>query len=217
MMTMKPISTNIVWHHTQVTADDRRCVLGQNGCVLWLTGLSGSGKSTIARALEHALLKMGHAAYVLDGDNIRHGLNADLDFSPQARTENIRRVAEVAALFADAGLIVITAFISPYTADRQKARVIVNRAEDSATAQGVDRFLEVFINTPLEVCEARDPKALYAKARAGKIQDFTGISAPFEAPLAPDLEIKTVSRAVEDCVGDIVAHLVTAGFVEKTG
>jgi len=212
-MTGNPGSKNIVWHHAQVTAEDRHRVLGQRGCVLWLTGLSGSGKSTIAGALEHALLQAGHAAYVLDGDNIRHGLNADLDFSPPSRSENIRRVAEVAALFAEAGLITITAFISPYAADRERAREIVNRAGGAEAGRMANRFLEVFINTPLAICEARDPKALYAKARAGIIPDFTGISAPFEVPAAPDLDVKTAGVSVETCVGNIVDCLVKTGFM----
>ncbi len=214
---MKPKSGNIVWHEANVTADDRHRVLNQRGCVLWMSGLSGSGKSTIARALEHTLLRAGHAAYVLDGDNIRHGLNADLDFAPAARTENIRRVAEVAALFADAGLITITAFISPYAADRQRARDIVNGAASGTSGRTAGRFLEVFVNTPLAVCENRDPKALYAKARAGKIPDFTGISAPFEAPATPELELLTDDTPVESSVQRILAYLEANGILPPKG
>jgi adenylylsulfate kinase len=210
---MKPKSENIVWHAAAVTADDRRRVLHQSGCVLWMTGLSGSGKSTIARALEQRLLIQGHAAYVLDGDNIRHGLNADLDFSPESRSENIRRVAEVAALVADAGLITITAFISPYAADRKRAATIINGDAVSTPA----RFIEVFIDTPLAVCEQRDPKALYAKARAGNIPDFTGISAPFEAPENPDLTLRTASMSVEKAVDMIVDYLHTHNHLETEG
>ncbi len=208
-----PKSENIVWSTPGVTDDDRRRVLRQRGCVLWLTGLSGSGKSTIARALEQRLLQDGHAAYVLDGDNIRHGLNADLDFSPAARKENIRRVAEIAALLADAGLIAITAFISPYQADRQRARGIITASTAPATAPRPSHpFFEIFVNTPLAVCEQRDPKTLYARARAGLIPDFTGISAPFEAPESPDLELHTESTPVEHCVAAILDLLNDNGI-----
>jgi adenylylsulfate kinase len=214
---MKPKSENIVWHTTNVTGDDRCRVLNQQGCVLWMSGLSGSGKSTIARALEHALLLQGHAAYVLDGDNIRHGLNADLDFSPAARTENIRRVAEVAALFADAGLITITAFISPYAADRQRARDIINGTGSATSGGPGGRFTEVFVNTPLAVCESRDPKALYAKARAGKIPDFTGISAPFEPPTSPELELPTATMTVQTAVNHVIGYLERTGILTIKG
>ncbi len=210
---MKPTSGNIVWHETHVKRDDRYRVFKQRGCVLWMTGLSGSGKSTIARALEHALMQGGHAAYVLDGDNIRHGLNADLDFSPAGRAENIRRVAEVAALFADAGLITIAAFISPYAGDRQHARHVIAGGERPTAS----RFIEVFVNTPLDVCEGRDPKALYARARAGKIPDFTGISAPFEAPTAPDLELRTADTPVDNCVQHVLDHLEETGILPPGG
>ncbi len=203
-----PKSENIVWSATGVTDDDRRRVLRQRGCVLWLTGLSGSGKSTIARALELRLLQDRHTAYVLDGDNIRHGLNVDLDFSPAARTENIRRVAEVAALLADAGLITITAFISPYQADRQKAREIVTASTAPAAAPRPGHpFFEIFVNTPLAVCEQRDPKSLYARARAGLIPEFTGISAPFEAPTTPELVLHTEVNSVASCVAEILSLL----------
>ncbi|HAS84031.1 MAG TPA: adenylyl-sulfate kinase [Verrucomicrobia bacterium] len=203
-----PKSENIVWSATGVTDHDRRRVLRQRGCVLWLTGLSGSGKSTIARALELRLLQDRHTAYVLDGDNIRHGLNVDLDFSPAARTENIRRVAEVAALLADAGLITITAFISPYQADRQKAREIVTASTAPAAAPRPGHpFFEIFVNTPLAVCEQRDPKSLYARARAGLIPEFTGISAPFEAPTTPELVLHTEVNSVASCVAEILSLL----------
>lgn len=196
---------NIVWHAGHVTAEDRAQVLGQRGCVLWFTGLSGSGKSTVARAVEEALLQRGHAAYVLDGDNVRHGLNSDLGFSPEDRKENIRRLGEVAALFADSGLITITAFISPYQADRDQARRILEER-----AQG--RFFEVYVNTPLEVCESRDPKKLYAKARAGEIPDFTGISAPFEAPASPEIELLTHQKDIPACVEQVLEQLSKAGI-----
>ncbi len=206
---------NIVWHHGQIGREAREAITRQRGCVLWLTGLSGSGKSTIARALEAELTRGGHLAYVLDGDNIRHGLNADLDFSPAGRDENIRRISEVAALFADAGLITITAFISPYRADRARAHDIVTRALTATTAtdaSGADasdtpRFLEVFVDTPLAVCEARDPKGLYVKARAGTIGEFTGISAPYEPPTAPAIALQTEAQAVAESVRVIIDAL----------
>ncbi len=195
---------NITWHAASVSPEDRERLLGQKGCVLWFTGLSGSGKSTIAVALEEALVKRGNLAYVLDGDNVRHGLNADLTFSPTDRTENIRRVSEVAALFADAGIIVITAFISPYRSDREEAR----------RKMPADRFIEVFVDTPLDVCESRDPKRLYAKARAGEISDFTGIGAPYEVPRAPEIELLTHKKGIPECIEQIIAELHTAGILK---
>jgi adenylylsulfate kinase len=211
---------NIVWHQGHVTAEDRARVLGQRGCVLWFTGLSGSGKSTIARALEEALLNAGHAAYVLDGDNVRHGLNSDLDFSPESRKENIRRLGEVAKLFADSGLITITAFISPYQKDRDRARKIVEAdVSDSQPSQPhtplppAPRFFEVYVNTPLAVCESRDPKKLYAKARTGEIPNFTGISAPFESPGTPEIELLTHENSIEACVNQVLLALQTAGII----
>ncbi len=198
-----PSTRNLTWHDGEVTVDDRGGLLHQRGCVIWLTGLSGSGKSTIARCLEALLVESGHLAYVLDGDNVRHGLNGDLGFSPEDRQENIRRLAEVAALFADAGVLTITAFISPYRHDRQQARQKVPAG----------RFVEVFIDTPLEICEQRDPKGLYAKARAGEIQQFTGIDAPYEAPEAPELSLPTKERPVDDCARAIMQHLKAAGFI----
>lgn len=210
---MKPSSNNIVWHDSTVSEAERRQVLSQKGVVLWFSGLSGSGKSTIARALEKRLLQNNKAAFVLDGDNLRHGLNADLGFSQDDRAENIRRVAEVAALMADAGLIIITAFISPYAKHRAQAASIVNRADPDKDGP-VDRFIEVFINTPLDVCEARDPKALYNKARKGLIKDFTGISAPFEPPQAPNLTVCTTEKSVEECVQEILHVLTERGIME---
>ncbi len=206
---MQPANqSNIVWHPTRVTPDDRRALLGQSGCVLWMTGLSGSGKSTIAVELESQLVRAGHAAYVLDGDNIRHGLNADLDFSPEGRKENIRRIAQVAALFADAGIITITAFISPYRADRAAARAIINQSPDGSR----NRFQEVFINTPLAICEQRDPKALYQKARKGEITDFTGIQAPFEVPERPEIEVPAGNLPLPECVNVILQNLAPFGI-----
>jgi adenylyl-sulfate kinase len=184
---MQSLSTNIVWHQGEVTKARRAALLGHAPKTIWLTGLSASGKSTLAYALEHQLVDMGKPCYVLDGDNVRHGLNKDLDFSEASRTENIRRIAEVAKLMNDAGLIVITAFISPLRADRQMAKDIIG-----------DDFKEVYVSTSIDICESRDPKGLYAKARAGQVKHFTGISAPYEAPEAPDLMIDTSQGLLED-------------------
>ena len=184
------MNRTVVWHAGQVTVEDRYILLKQRPATLWLTGLSGAGKSTVACALERRLLDCGHAAYVLDGDNVRHGLNRDLGFSPGDRAENIRRIAEVARLLNDAGLIVITAFISPYREDREMARTIV----------GQTVFLEVHVNTPIDVCEKRDPKGFYRLARAGELPAFTGVSAPYEAPLAPVCSIDTSTYSVDESV-----------------
>jgi bifunctional enzyme CysN/CysC len=192
-----PVSRNILRSESLVSAADREKLLGHKPRTIWLTGLSGSGKSTIAKVLERSLFDKGHHAYILDGDNIRHGLNRDLGFSAADRTENIRRIAEVARLMNDAGLIVITAFISPYRRDRSEARQII----------GDDHFLEVFVDADLEVCEQRDPKGLYRKARAGEIAQFTGISAPYEPPEKPKLRIQTADSDVEQCVAAIIAAL----------
>ncbi|HEY3417515.1 MAG TPA: adenylyl-sulfate kinase, partial [Armatimonadota bacterium] len=178
-------------------AVDRAHLLGQRPCTLWLTGLSGSGKSTLANALEERLLAMGHACFVLDGDVVRQGLNKDLGFSPDDRKENIRRIAEVARLFNEAGMLAITAFISPYQQDRQMAREIV----------GEERFLEIFVDAPLQECERRDPKGLYRQARAGHIPDFTGISAPYEPPAEPELRLETAEQSVEESVERILLLL----------
>jgi len=190
-------SENITWTRGKITADERARQNQHAGCVVWLTGLSAAGKSTIATELERVLFSNGRHAFVLDGDNMRHGLCSDLAFSPDDRKENIRRVGEVARLFAEAGLICITAFISPYRSDRDLARSIAPTG----------KFIEVYLNVPLEVCAQRDPKGLYAKARAGKIQNFTGISAPYEAPLQPELELRTDQMNVADCVAAIQARL----------
>ncbi len=190
-------SDNIFWSQGKITAEHRSRRNGYPGCVIWLTGLSGSGKSTIANELERELFNLGKNAYVLDGDNVRHGLCSDLGFSPHERTENIRRVGEVAKLFADAGVICVTAFISPYREDRDLVRQMLQ----------VDQFVEVFVNAPVEVCEQRDPKGLYAKARANELQEFTGISAPYEPPLKPELELLTAEATIETCVARILDHL----------
>ena len=169
----------------------------QAGSVVWLTGLSGAGKSTIAEKLEECLRQRGRHTYVLDGDKVRTGLCSDLGFSPEARKENIRRIAEVARLFADAGIVCIVAFISPYRADRDRARTLVPAG----------RFIEAYLSTPLEICEQRDTKGLYAKARAGLVKDFTGVSAPYEAPLHPELELRTDKLTVAECVSALIAKV----------
>ncbi len=190
-------SNNIYWSQGKVTGRQRESRNGHLGCVLWLTGLSGAGKSTIATELERELFYLGKHVYVLDGDNVRHGLCSDLGFAPKDRTENIRRVGEVAKLFSDAGVICVTAFISPYRSDRDLVRKIMPR----------DRFMEVYVNAPLETCEQRDPKGLYAKARANEIKEFTGISAPYEAPLNPELELRTDQLTVSESVAKIIEFL----------
>ena len=199
---MKPKSQNIQGHDGNVTQSDREGLLGQRGCALWFTGLSGSGKSTLARAVEARLQAMGRLSYVLDGDNLRTGLCANLGFSPEDRSENIRRVGELAALFVDAGVITLTAFISPYRSDRELARKAV----------GVERFLEVFLDVSLATCEARDPKGLYQKARAGELSEFTGISAPYEAPKHPTLRIDG-ALVLEDSVARVLGTLEERGFL----
>ncbi len=199
----EPKSTHITWHGGHVTQNEREQIFGQKGCVLWFTGLSGSGKSTIARRVEQLLLERGRYAYVLDGDNLRFGLNKDLGFSPEDRTENIRRVGCVAQLFSDAGSIVLTAFISPYRKDRDAARALVPEG----------RFLEVHVATELATCEARDPKGLYKKARSGVIPNFTGISAPYEAPEAAELVLKTEGKTVDQTAQEVVDHLLASGYL----
>ena len=190
-------ATNIVWHKGAVTRADREQLNGHRGCIVWLTGLSGSGKSTIAVELEKRLWDRGVRAYILDGDNIRHGLNKNLGFSPADRTENIRRIGEVAKLFTEAGMVAITAFISPYRADRDQVRALVAAGD----------FVEVLVDCPLEVCEQRDVKGLYQKARAGQIPEFTGISAPYEPPLEPELTILTATQDVDASAAQILAYL----------
>jgi len=196
-------STNVTWHHGQVTRAEREKLLRQRGVTVWLTGLSGSGKSTIAVAAERALVSRGRLAYVLDGDNIRHGLNKNLGFGPADRTENIRRIGEVAKLFCDAGLIVFTSFISPYRADRDAVRALMPPGD----------FIEVFVDASVETCEGRDVKGLYRRARAGEIPEFTGISAPYEAPLYPELVLDTNRQTVDESVGAILRHLEDKGYL----
>lgn len=201
----EPKSKNIVWHQTTVTRAERESINGHRGCTVWLTGLSGSGKSTVANLLEKALWERGVRSFVLDGDNIRHGLNKDLGFSPKDRTENIRRIGEVAALFSDAGIVNVTAFISPYRADREIAR--------KAMPEGC--FIEVYMQCDLAECEKRDPKGLYKKARAGEIPEFTGISAPYEAPENPELTVNTTGQTPEQSLGVILAHLEDKAYIPK--
>jgi adenylylsulfate kinase len=186
-----------------LVAVDDVSLAAHEGELVVITGLSGSGKSTLARALEEALFERGCAVYVLDGDNIRHGLNRDLGFSPEDRTENIRRIGEVAKLFTDFGAIVLTAFISPYRADRDTVRALMAEGD----------FIEVYAECGLEVCEQRDPKGLYRKARAGQIPEFTGISAPYEAPAAPELVVRTDRATVEECVARLVGYLEENGYL----
>ena len=201
-----PASTNIKWHHGELDEAAREKLLGGPGCVVWFTGLSGSGKSTVARRVERQLLEDGSRAYVLDGDNLRHGLNGDLGFSPADRAENIRRVGEVARLMADAGLVVLSAFVSPYAADRDRVRELVPAG----------RFIEVFVDTPLEVCETRDPKGLYKKARAGVIADFTGISAPYEAPVRPEVHLKTHGKSIDACALEVTQGIRARGYASRS-
>jgi len=199
----RPVSKNIVKNKSLVSLEEREKLLNQKGATLWLTGLSGSGKSTIARHLERRFIDMGHVCTVLDGDNVRHGLNRDLGFSMEDRAENIRRVAEVARLFNEAGIIVITAFISPTIKNRQEARAII----DGGSIGNTSRFIEIFLDVPLEVCEKRDPKGLYKKARTGEIQQFTGISSPYEPPKNPEITLATADMPVDAAVNAIIAKL----------
>jgi adenylyl-sulfate kinase len=202
-----PASRNIAREIGQVTARDRAALLGQQPVTVWLTGLSGSGKSTLAKAVERRLAEAGRLCYVLDGDNLRLGLNRDLGFSPEDRRENIRRVAEVAKLMNEAGVIVVTAFISPYREDRERARRIVGEAA----------FLEIHVSTDIGTCEKRDPKGLYRKARAGEIPEFTGISAPYQAPPAPHMALDTASASIEECTERILAAIRVATAQPSSG
>ncbi len=196
-------STNITWHASTVTRAEREQTIGQKGVCVWFTGLSGSGKSTIAVAAERALTDAGRLAYVLDGDNVRHGLNSNLGFSPEDRSENIRRIGEVAKLFSEAGVIVLTSFISPYRADRDAVREKMEPGD----------FVEAYVDASLETCEGRDTKGLYAKARAGEIPEFTGISAPYEEPEKPELVLDTNERTVEQSVEQLIGHLRENGYI----
>jgi adenylylsulfate kinase len=203
MTASAPKATNIVWHHSTVTRAARAHQRGHRSAILWFTGLSGAGKSTLANAVNSALFEQGLACYVLDGDNIRHGLCNDLGFSDADREENIRRIGEVAKLFLDAGVVVLTAFVSPFRADRDRARALVEPGD----------FIEIHCAADLEVCESRDTKGLYAKARAGEIKEFTGISSPYEAPDNPELRVDTGHGDLEACVAQVLAHLEQAGVI----
>lgn len=203
LMKNEPKSKNITWHDSMIDLEKREKLHGHKGIVMWYTGLSGSGKSTLATAVEHALYERGCHTYVLDGDNIRHGLNKDLGFSPEDREENIRRIGEVAHLFAQAGIIAMTAFISPYRKDRDLARSLNDDGQ----------FHEIFCRCSLGACEERDPKGLYKKARAGEIPEFTGISAPYEEPLTPELVIDTDQESPEESAARVIAYLEQAGVV----
>ena len=201
----KQIATNITWHEGTVTRQERQDNLSQKGATIWLTGLSSSGKSTIAVALEQVLMQQGKRAYVLDGDNVRHGLNKNLGFSAEDRTENIRRIGEVSKLFADAGLLSITSFISPYSADRDLVRKLHEEADLP--------FLEVYVELPLKVAEERDPKGLYKKARAGEIKGFTGIDDPYEEPTNAELILHTADQTIEESVRTLLELIDARGLL----
>lgn len=194
--------SDIVWHEHAISKTDRASMNQQKPVLLWFTGLSGSGKSTIAGALEHALFERGQRTYLLDGDNVRHGLNHDLGFSNEDRVENIRRIGEVAKLMVDAGLIVLAAFVSPFRADRALVRGLLAEGE----------FIEIHVDTPLAVCESRDPKGLYKKARAGEIKHFTGIDSAYEPPQEPEILLNTGENTIDECVAQILAYLNTHGY-----
>ena len=198
-------ATNIYWHQGAITRADRERLNDHRGLTIWFTGLSSAGKSTLAVATEENLYERGYHTYILDGDNIRHGLNKNLGFSPEDRTENIRRISEVAKLFLDAGIINLTAFISPYRKDRQAARELSNDGS----------FIEVFVDCPVDVCEQRDPKGAYKKAREGIIKEFTGISAPYEAPENPEIHLRTDKISVEECVEVIIDYLIRQRFIHS--
>ncbi len=199
-------NSNVIWHNTKITKSDREKLNGHKGACLWFTGLSGSGKSTVANEVEQKLHQMGVHTYLLDGDNIRFGLNKDLDFSNDGRKENIRRIGEVSKLFVDAGIIVLTAFISPFREDRQSVRSLLNEGE----------FIEIFVDADLETCEKRDPKGLYSKARKGEIQNFTGISSPYEEPINPEIKIDNGNHSIlEENVHQIIGYLKQQNIITK--
>jgi adenylylsulfate kinase len=194
---------NIVWHPLKVTQKDRLKRLNQRPCIIWFTGLSASGKSTIANSVEQQLFQRGHMTYLLDGDNLRHGLSQDLGFSEEDRIENIRRVGEVSKLFLDAGIIVLSAFISPFKADRQIARNLVNNGD----------FIEVFVDTPLKICEQRDPKGLYEKARSGNITNFTGIDSPYEIPDSPEVRVCGYDQSIVNSSMTVIQFLENNNYI----
>lgn len=200
-------SNNVVWHHASVTRARREAQNGHRGAIVWFTGLSGSGKSTLGHAVEEALHQQGCRTFVLDGDNVRHGLCSDLGFSSKDRIENIRRIGEMAKLFMEAGVIVLTAFISPYRADRERVRGMVGHGD----------FIEIHCDAPIEVCEARDVKGMYKKARAGQIAEFTGISSPYEIPDKPELAVNTGKAKLDDCVQQVLGEMVQRGLIKSQG
>ena len=197
-----PVLTNIVWHHATVTRARREAQNGHRGAIIWFTGLSGSGKSTLAHAVEESLHQQGCRTFVLDGDNVRHGLCSNLGFSDKDRQENIRRIGEVAKLFMEAGIIVLTAFISPYRADRERVRGMVEKGD----------YIEIYCDTPIEICETRDVKGLYKKARTGEIAEFTGISSPYEAPETPELIVNTGLISLDTCVQEVMRVITSRGI-----
>lgn len=196
-------ATNVTWHDHRVSSEDREKIKGQKGAVLWFTGLSASGKSTVANTVDHMLHSQGKHTYLLDGDNIRMGLNKNLGFSAEDRAENIRRIGEVAKLFADAGLVTLTAFISPYRRDRDAVRALLPAGE----------FIEVYVNASLETCEKRDPKGLYKKARAGELKGFTGIDDPYEAPEKPELTLDADTKGIDELAQEVIAFLKSKGLL----
>lgn len=198
-------ATNVTWHDHRVSSADRKKLKGHGSCMLWFTGLSAAGKSTIANTVDHKLAELGKHTYLLDGDNIRHGLNKNLGFSAEDRAENIRRIGEVGKLFVDAGLITLTAFISPYKADRDGVRALMNEGE----------FIEIYVDASIETCEARDPKGLYKKARAGELKGFTGIDDPYEAPEQPELVLDSNSKGIDELADEVVAFLTAKGYLDS--
>lgn len=197
-------ATNITWHDHHVSKEERWKLNGHEGAVLWMTGLSGCGKSTVANTVDHLLHSRGKHSFVLDGDNIRHGLNKNLGFSAEDRAENIRRIGEVAKLFCDAGFLTLTAFISPYRADRDKVRALLEEGE----------FIEIYVKASLATCEERDPKGLYKKARAGEIKGFTGIDDPYEEPENPELVLDSDEQGIDELAGEVVNFLESRGYLE---
>jgi len=199
-----PTSTNVVWHHASVTRERREAQNAHRGAIVWFTGLSGSGKSTLAHAVEESLHQRGCRTFVLDGDNVRHGLCGDLGFSARDRQENIRRIGEVAKLFMEAGVIVLTAFISPYRADREHVRGMVERGD----------FIEIYCDASIDVCEARDVKGMYKKARAGEVAEFTGISSPYQVPENHELTVNTGTASLDVCVQQVIGELAQRGLTK---
>ena len=202
-----PPNKNIIWHHATVTRARREAQNAHRGAIVWFTGLSGSGKSTLGHAVEEALHQQGCRTFVLDGDNVRHGLCSDLGFTSSDREENIRRIGEMAKLFMEAGVIVLTAFISPYRADRERVRGMVGHGD----------FIEIFCNAAIEVCEARDVKGMYKKARAGQIAEFTGISSPYEVPEDPELTVNTGEAELDACVQQVLGEMAQRGLINSSG